>query len=781
MRIKTINQSVTRVLLCALALVTISILTAVGLAIVNHVQSQVEEDFSIGERVFQNAYAQQETQLFNSANILTSDFGFKRAVATAESETILSVLKNHGRRIDADLMALFSLDGTMRASTRDILSQISADSIQPLIRKTLHSDGQSIILVVDEHAYQVMLLSVKAPSPVGIALVGFELDEKFLKQLKLITNLDLALAAYTGDGVATEISSLEKFPNNFLDEVASEKVTFIDLLSVSERQLLIRTLPITADIVGADKLVVRLVKEKNKLLSEFRWLQLKIVAIGIVSLLFALIIGIVFSRRLTAPIVSLSNIAKHIAGGNYDTALEDTASTEEIASLGEAIHDMQSAIKVREEQVRYQASHDLLTDALNRHSFSSLIAEKVKTATYQQLFGFNILGFREFNDTFGTAVADACLNMLAARVRLLGGQVGRLNGAELVWMPEHLISEQDVHDIHHRLERPFEVEGTELAIKLCVASIAIPNDAESSEIAFRRLTVALDEAGTVPLRRCVYTEGMEDGYLQRLEVISALEEAIHDNGKGLSVHYQPKMKLPSREIHKVEALIRWQHEKLGHVPPDQFIVLAEKAGLVGHITHWVLKQVITDIVRWREQGWMINVAINLSVHDLSDPQLLAVIDARLSEAKLSREAVSFEITESDLMTDPVAATELLEAFQAHGFVLSIDDFGTGYSSLAYLKTMPVKELKIDRSFVTHMDSDEDDRQLVQTIIQLARQFDLSTVAEGVETAESLALLEQLGCDMVQGYFISRPLPGESLIEWLAEYTDGGFWGLRCAS
>jgi EAL domain-containing protein (putative c-di-GMP-specific phosphodiesterase class I) len=214
--------------------------------------------------------------------------------------------------------------------------------------------------------------------------------------------------------------------------------------------------------------------------------------------------------------------------------------------------------------------------------------------------------------------------------------------------------------------------------------------------------------------------------------------------------------------------MRWTDPKLGFIPPDEFIAIAEQSGLISAVTYWVIDRVIADAALMHEQNLNVCIAVNLSARDLEDPLLLNKIKVGLEKVKLPASALSFEITEGDLVEDAKTAVEHLQAYRKQGHKLAIDDFGTGYSSLGYLKSFPVDTLKIDKSFVLELSNNKDDQDIVQTVMQLANKFNLSVVAEGVEDKEALQYLADNGCTWAQGYYICRPIPLNDLIKWCSE-------------
>ncbi len=299
----------------------------------------------------------------------------------------------------------------------------------------------------------------------------------------------------------------------------------------------------------------------------------------------------------------------------------------------------------------------------------------------------------------------------------------------------------------------------------------LPQDANSLNQIFSRISASIDIATGEQSRLMAYAPGIEESRLHRFSLLTQLEKVLADDSEELSLVYQPKLSLANSNIETAEALIRWNSKTLGFVPPDDFIPVAEKAGLIELVTRWVVNRAIRDMSRWKEDGVELKVAINLSVHDIANESLMSDIYDALQEANLSPEVFEFEIAESDLMSDPEEAIRMMQSFRDRGFDLAIDDFGTGYSSLAYLKTMPVSELKIDKSFVLNLVDDSDDRLIVRSIIDLAKRFDLKVVAEGIENEEALELLKSWGCDWGQGYHISRPVDPITLLTWLQENKD----------
>jgi EAL domain-containing protein (putative c-di-GMP-specific phosphodiesterase class I) len=259
-----------------------------------------------------------------------------------------------------------------------------------------------------------------------------------------------------------------------------------------------------------------------------------------------------------------------------------------------------------------------------------------------------------------------------------------------------------------------------------------------------------------------------DGHTpQRLTLLSDLRRALERHE--LVLHYQPKMTLSTGDVCGVEALVRWQHPQQGLLSPDQFIPLAEHTGLIGPLTDYVLDAALTDIRIWADRGLHVPVAVNLSTRNLLDPELASKVAELLRKHALPAKVLELEVTESALMTEPVRARETLTRLHDLGIGVAIDDFGVGYSNLSQLRALPVTELKIDRSFVTTMDTDIGNAHIVKGVIDLSHNLGITTIAEGVETEATMAALRIAGCDIVQGYYVAAPMRAAELTTWLGSY------------
>ena len=422
----------------------------------------------------------------------------------------------------------------------------------------------------------------------------------------------------------------------------------------------------------------------------------------------------------------------------------------------------------------HQASHDALTGLANRSRFSTLVSDAIgKGLPHDESLGVMLLDlnrFKEVNDTLGHHVGDLLLTQVAERLREVlrsADVIARLGGDEFCV----LLSDSDEADCigaanrtREALEQPFHLAGLELFVGASVGIAMYPEHADRPELLLQRADVAMYAAKRSHVNCVVYETELDEHSHQSLALAAALRTALE--ARELQVHYQPKADVGTGRVVGVEALVRWIHPERGFVPPDEFIPLAEHTGLINALTEQVFDQAIAQLQQWHDVGRNIGVAVNVAAATILTTDFVDGLRARLDRANLPRHALTLEITESQVMADPARAAAVLEALRTAGVRVSIDDFGTGYSSLSQLKRLPVDELKIDRSFVFTMCSDSDDAVIVRSTIELAHNLGLQVVAEGVEDAATWDELARLGCDLAQGYYLSRPVPPADLNAWL---------------
>jgi diguanylate cyclase (GGDEF)-like protein len=384
----------------------------------------------------------------------------------------------------------------------------------------------------------------------------------------------------------------------------------------------------------------------------------------------------------------------------------------------------------------------------------------------------NLNRFKEVNDTLGHRMGDTLLRQVASRLRdelPEGSMLARLGGDEFVLVSSDCASvahaEAAAGEVRAILSAPFPILDSLLEVSTSVGIALIPDDGNEASLLLQHADVALYAAKRAASGIACYQQVDDPSNLSQLTLVTDLRRAI--DADELTVYFQPQVSLDSRRVVGYEALVRWVHRERGMLTPDQFIPLAEQTGLIIPLTHTVLRHALERCRRWLPRHPGVGVSVNLSARGLVDPALYDLVAQLLADTGVPAELLTLEITESSVMSDFTGALEQLGRLRALGARLSVDDFGTGHSSLAYLQHLPVHEVKVDKSFVLPMAVNDTAPAIVAAIVVLAHRLDLRVVAEGVETRGTCQTLTAMGCDVMQGYLVSRPMAPVQLDDWLA--------------
>jgi diguanylate cyclase (GGDEF)-like protein/PAS domain S-box-containing protein len=437
--------------------------------------------------------------------------------------------------------------------------------------------------------------------------------------------------------------------------------------------------------------------------------------------------------------------------------------------------------KRAEERLAHQATHDALTGLANRARLHSELERHLDDGPGAGgrlgLLVVDLDRFKEVNDSYGHHYGDLLLQGLAPRlVHALGGSamVARLGGDEFgILLPDAdaASSVRAAEAVLAAVRQPIVVKGQALDVGASIGIALCPEHSTDPVALMQCADVSMYAAKRARAGYLVYAADQPEFSPRRMALIGELRRGIDQDQ--LLLHYQPKIDLRTGAVAGVEALVRWMHPREGLLGPGEFVGMAEDTGLIKPLTFWVLHTALLQCRAWHQSGAALDVAVNLAVDMLREPELVAIITRHLESTDALPEWLTLEVTESAVMADPARATETLARLRGLGVRVSIDDFGTGYSSLAYLRNLPVNEVKIDRSFVKELDSREQDTCIVRSVIDLGHNLGLQVVAEGVESRATADRLAALGCDYVQGFHYARPLPPADFAAWLAAYRNEG--------
>jgi diguanylate cyclase (GGDEF)-like protein len=503
-------------------------------------------------------------------------------------------------------------------------------------------------------------------------------------------------------------------------------------------------------------------------------LQLWVIAILII---LVLIIGYRYMQRLILqPIRRVAEALWAESQGKTSTNLA-ASSASEINQLVEAFSAMRKQVNDRQQALEHQAFHDSLTSLPNRVLLSERLEYHISLAQRNQaplaLLMMDLNGFKEINDTLGHQVGDLVLIHVSQRLHKdvrRTDTVARMGGDEFaILLPDTGIDEAKMQaaKLSRSLESSFEIAGHRLHVSASIGITLHPNDGHTAKIMIQRADVAMYVAKRSHQQYVFYDRKLDSHNIGWLTLPADLELALRENQ--LELHYQPKVNLQTQDVEGFEALLRWQHPRHGWVNPEDIVELAESSGMIQALTVWVVENAVERCAAWWKAGLQLNMAVNLSPHNLHDTHLYEVVCGLLEHYDLPGEVLTLEITENAFISDPTQVVTLIHRFRAMGVRIAIDDYGTGFSSLSYLRQLSANELKIDKVFVMNLHNSQEDLIIVRSTIHMAQNLGLNVVAEGIENETVMGIMTELGADSAQGYHISKPMPASLVEKWIVNW------------
>ena len=733
-------------------------------------EEKVNQDINVAQSVYKQYLKSKESLLLTAAKVLTSDFGFKQAVATRDAGTISSVLFNHSQRIDAELMLLLDLSGKLISANTN--EDAFAHNLQPLMEELLSAPEESSFVVLNNALYQVILLPVRAPRTVAYSLVGFKIDDNVANELKSLTGMDVSFIGSADDIV---ISSLAERPTPF------EPVSYFNTVTTTRffgEYLVYRNLDIELASLASHPVIILLSADLTQSYTDFEKLLFTLIILAILTMFIGVITSGLFANNLTTPLSQLAVIAKQFAQGNYSFEFKGKKQSTEIATLVAAFDNMGNDINQREKQINFQARHDSLTGFYNRSAMLEVLDDELDAKAEYTLVAIDIKGLRHINDKLGPGIGDDCLKAVACRISEfsdeLGGFHARIGGDEfLTVFPTGAARDQKsgIVGLMAQLQACYTIQKLKISLRFSAGIVQYPAQGMASDDLMRRVLIAVESAANNQENIHYYKNGEDEAHLERLIMLDELKQAISDDDGQLFMTYQPKLHMVTQKIDKVESLIRWQRKDGSWVNPELFIDLAEQSGLIVELTAWVVNTVVSQVADWQNKGINLQAAINVSAQDIAFPGFHSALVRTLKKHNVAPSLITIELTERDMIENEEKGIKALQNLKEVGVKISLDDYGVGQTSLGRLKMLPIDELKLDKCFILKLDESQKDQFIVQSSITLGHQLGFSVVAEGVETLDSLNLLKEMKCDHAQGYYLSRPLKADLLEEWLKEYYE----------
>ncbi len=725
---------------------------AVYFAITATASQEVDRELVSGGAVFDRVWTLRESQLEDGANVLAHDFGFRSALATSDAATVVSALDNLRGRLKLDKAFVVGIDGNIIGL--DELDQKSTTRLWSAL-----DDGQTTgILQIKDMPYQAVSAPILEPDLRGWIVFATQIDHSELRQLEQLSAIPLTAAVlthrdagWTGPGLsAHDVRALSDFTIRSMKKHwttphdvgadAGEAIALVKPLKALDGDA-------TSVLVLRYPLALALAPYRPML-----WAVIILALAGFASL----IVGSWFlARTITRPVSALDNATRRLERG--DAAEVPVTTSDELGRLASSFNSMAAGIHDREQRITHMALTDQESGLPNRRAFDDALIEGGDRVV--AVFGFE--RYEQIRAALGYTTAADMIREVGARLvgDRQGVTVARLSSERLGLLlkaTDITAAKAEAAALLKVIEQPLRMQGATVDAAFSIGLAGL--DAGEAIPATERASIALDQARATHNRKIAAFDAEAYGDpASKLSLMSEMLDGFEDGS--ITQHYQPKLDVRRGVVSSAEALIRWNHPTRGMVSPDLFVTLAEETGHIRALTAWTLDRVIEDQATLRQRGIDLELAMNLSGRMVAEP---GFAEHAIAKVKQAGARLCFEITETAVIGNPELAFRVIGRFRDAGIRISIDDYGAGMSSLTYLRQIPADELKIDKSFVMQMAEHGRDALLVKSTVDLAHSLGLKLVAEGVETAETLALLIAMGCDVAQGYHVARPMPLRAL-------------------
>ena len=757
-----------------LAVAQIVTLLAVMQTVQDDVYRRAHESLVIGGTVIDEFLAARSEQLTASAQALAADFGLRQAAATRDVATLRSILINHRQRVSADIAIFVDLNGNEIASSEDIGN--SKAGFTRLIGALDNSGSVQSTWTVNDATYHTIALPLRAPVQVGWIVLGFRIDQRVVDRIGILTGLDVSIISTDGGlprAIATTYGDDEGASSAASMAVPDDIFDTVYLIDEAGANRLTLSAPFVDG--GKEVLIVLQRSMQEAMLPYNEGRQGLILFSGILLIIVTLTAGYV-SGTMAKPIHDLVNATRRMISGNYDSVVS-VNSDDEFGELATSFNAMRTAISEREERISHHVLHDSVTGLPNRDKILEHLVKAIDDARDEDtdiaILSIRLSRMAAISSTLGHNASDELIRLAARHLEVNvddGDILGQVGTNEFVL----ILPESGIDNALSYADRIETILGAgvtlgriNITLQTAIGISVFPKHGEQAADLLRNASIARSEAETRHERVRMYETGREDHYVRQLRIVNDLRSALQR--EEIQLHFQPKISLPNGEPCGAEALVRWRHPELGYLAPDEFIGAAEQAGTIVHLSRYVLQRAVQRCREWRNQNYELGISVNLAARDLQDEYLPHFVLQILEEQDIEPHCLTLEITENSVMQDVNLSIIVLECLRDIGVRISIDDFGTGHSSLAQLKNIPLHELKIDKSFVSDVLEDNQNEAIVRATIELAHNMGLEVCAEGVEDEKTLRYLSDAGCEQAQGYYLSKPVPSDYLIDWLQKY------------
>jgi diguanylate cyclase (GGDEF)-like protein len=754
----------------------------------NNAKVEIEKSLNLSTQLIDYIADEHSKTLAQHAKILVADFAFRQAIATEDQKTIVSTLDNYRGRLKADLMFLADNQQKIIASSNYGGNENQSLLFPDLLHLAEQQGVATSIVLINNQLYDIVIVPVLGPMPIAWLASAFIINDESTRNIQKLIDLDLSFllreqSAHSKGKLKLLASSFPMEEHRFLVDSLSN-VNLDQLKKSVELELNNETYLAHLKIINIDKELTVLVviqQSLNKALKPLYFLQQLVFGLGLLAFIIALLISKRIAKNITLPIQTLSDIAQRLRQGDYSTKISLNR-VDEIGGLAFAFQEMANNIKDREAKIMMMANFDALTGLPNRIFFNDRLSQSIKIAYRLDkslvVMIIDVNRFKKINEIMGHDLGNTLLFELATRLKTVINQdidiLARMGEGEFAVLLETDLKQAKKIAVQllKVIDSPIELDNKSVLITASIGMSCYPDHALDMSSLVQKASLAMYQAKHNHKSCLVFDPTFEFLDQDHLSLMVEIRRAVIENE--FVMYYQPKLEIATGIISHAEALIRWIHPIKGLVPPSEFIPFAEENDFIESITLWAIDRVLVQQKQLIDVGIELVLSINISSHDLLIPDFSTIIADLLSRYQVPAQLIILEVTESAIMTNLDEALVVLNEIYKIGVQLSVDDFGTGYSSLAYLKRLPLSELKIDQSFVFNMQNNHFDYLIVSSTLELAHNMNLKVVAEGVENSATSELLKSLGCDFLQGYYICRPLPIELMLEWAKE----SIWSLN---